>query len=413
MEQEFNLQFVDFQYTPQQFESSDTEESKQQQQSTDYNSDDYLENSSKQTQARDLVVQNKQPNWNYVYINPNLNDFNQTFSLFNGFTVTNEGAIRFNYILDQVSFGYWQQKVLQVAELHKLGIVDISYSRDKMYKNNQYSEALNFLKYVPNLDFQKVSAVLTQTEQVIKGLKAFLQSVVPEDMRDVKDLEYQLYLKHCFTYLEYFCQNNPNQMFYYAILRFNLHEGDSEIAHTGYSKSYLQLLGIESSSLSQIIMRNKRVDLIKDKVDISLIGLQGVLNMTANLKEEYYESQINTFDGFPIKLKFKRQHVNHGFEANKIPLIECQYGFVIVEIDVDMYDLQQLIEYRQRLIQNQLNYEDYLKKELSLLYEDVEYSVQSQIFIEKYYVQNIEQLKELKSQKLKDRYQYNYKMLTM
>ncbi|KAL4449798.1 hypothetical protein ABPG74_008171 [Tetrahymena malaccensis] len=412
MEQEFNLQFVDFQYSPQQFESSETEESKQQEQNTDYLSDDNIENSSKQTQAKDLVIQNKQPNWNYVYINPNLNDFNQTFSLFNGFTVTNDGAIRFNYNLDQVSFGFWQQKVLQVTELHKIDIVDISYSRDKLYSKNKFQDAINFLKHVPNQDFQKASAILMQTEQILQGLQALLSSVVTEDIRDVKEVEFQLFLKYCFTYLEYFCQNNPNQMFYYTMLRLNLYESDSEIAHTGYSKSYLQLLGIEGSSLSQIIMRSKRVDLIKDKADISLIGLQGVFNMTANLKEEYYESQINTFDGFPIKLKFKRQHVNHGFEANKIPFIECQYTFEIVEIDVDMYELQQLIEYRQRLISNQLNYEDYLKKELSLLYEDVEYSVQSQIFLEKYYVQNIEQLKELQSQKLKNKYQYNYKMIT-
>ncbi|KAL4501621.1 hypothetical protein ABPG72_018672 [Tetrahymena utriculariae] len=413
MEQEFNLQFVDFQYSPLQFESSETDESKQLQQSADSLSDDFIENFSKQTQAKDLVVQKKQPSWNYVYVNPNLNDFNQTFSLFNGFTVTNDGAIRFNYILDQVCFGYWQQKVLQVTELHKLGIVDISYSRDKLYKKNKFQEALNFLKHVPNLDFQKASTILMQTEQVIQGLKAYLQSVVTEDMRDVKEEEYQLYLKFCFTYLEYFCQINLNQMFYYSILRLNLYEGDSEIAHTGYSKSYLQLLGIESSSLRQMIMRSKRVDLIKEKIDISSIGLQGLFNMTANLEEEYYESQITTFDGFPIKLKFKRQHVNHGFEANKIPLIGCQYTLEIVEIDVDMYELQQLIEYRQRLISNQLNYDDYLKKELSLLYEDVEYSVQSQIFLEKYYVQNIEQLKEFQSQKLKNKYQYNYKMVSV
>lgn len=58
---------------------------------------------------------------------------------------------------------------------------------------------------------------------------------------------------------------------------------------------------------------------------------------------------------------------------------EYEYYFTLTEMDVDLHDLEQLINYRTRLSQsNNLSIDDFLRKELSYLFEDVEYSIQSQ-----------------------------------
>lgn len=48
-------------------------------------------------------------------------------------------------------------------------------------------------------------------------------------------------------------------------------------------------------------------------------------------------------------------------------------------MDVELKDLQNLISYRQRIVKTdkKLSYEDFMRKELSYLFEDVEYSVHS------------------------------------
>lgn len=43
-----------------------------------------------------------------------------------------------------------------------------------------------------------------------------------------------------------------------------------------------------------------------------------------------------------------------------------------------------------------MNYDDYLKRELSLMFEDVEYSVHSQEFFDKFYDPNIEKMRAMR-----------------
>ena len=69
----------------------------------------------------------------------------------------------------------------------------------------------------------------------------------------------------------------------------------------------------------------------------------------------------------------------------------CEYFLKVFEFDVELTELESLIGYRQRLMKKngKLSIDDLIKKELSFLFEDVEYSVFSQEFLEKYYAESL------------------------
>lgn len=150
-----------------------------------------------------------------------------------------------------------------------------------------------------------------------------------------------------------------------------------EYYHTGYSRSYLDFLGMDPASLSQIILRRKKVDLMRSKEDITNLSLQGLTILFEHEGDEEYDTHITTFDGFPIKVTLKKRNHTHIFGLQKFIGEEYEYDFVITEIDVDLYDLQQLIQYRQRISQKEddITIDDFLRRELSYLFEDVEYTI--------------------------------------
>lgn len=65
--------------------------------------------------------------------------------------------------------------------------------------------------------------------------------------------------------------------------------------------------------------------------------------------------------------------------CKRITNFPFEYILSITEIDVDLSDLQNLILYRERLVLNneELSFDDFIRKELSYIFEDVEYSVHS------------------------------------
>lgn len=66
-------------------------------------------------------------------------------------------------------------------------------------------------------------------------------------------------------------------MYQYSIGRFNYLAQDVQMYEVGYSKSYLDLLGIDVESFSSMMMRGQKIDLIKDSNTFYFIKLYFII----------------------------------------------------------------------------------------------------------------------------------------
>ncbi|KAL4501622.1 hypothetical protein ABPG72_018673 [Tetrahymena utriculariae] len=259
---------------------------------------------------------------------------------------------------------------------------------------------------LPNFPFQMASNCFNKTGKILNYIKSFIDQIQTQKQcyEEFKNEEFESYTKLFFQFLEEYSKVNPYQMYHYQIGRLNLKIQDMEYYHTGYSKSYLEFLGMDYESLSQLLLRRKKIDLAKNKQDITAISLQALPIMYQSNGEEQYESQITTFDGYPVKLKLLKRNYTKLFGIQTFLADECEYQFIITEIDVDLKDLQQLIQYREKIGQRSdfVNIQDFLRRELSYLFEDVEYTIDSYYLFEKFYSHNIITLKQIEQFKKKD-----------
>ncbi|KAL4467418.1 hypothetical protein ABPG72_011016 [Tetrahymena utriculariae] len=325
---------------------------------------------------------------------------NFQINIFTGLQITSDGVIRYFPSIQPVYFGFNQYDSIQVEDFSEsIGLVNlIQQNRAKQIKSS-YKQALDFIQYIPNIQQSLVKETFTKFGMLMDQLSQyFAKQISSEAILKTKDEEFNMFKQMCMNFLEGVNKQNGNQMYCYQIFRVSQKYNDIDFSNYGYSKSYLDLLGINAETLSQIILRGKQVDLIPNKIDITKQGLTSLQRVGIEEKDNNV-ADIITFDGFPIKIFLKRKDYGNLFLNQEIYKGEYEYYFLITEIDLELNDLQQLINYRQRLTQNfKLTYDDFIKKELSYLFEDVEYSIHSQSFIEKYYSQNIKCLQ--KSQQL-------------
>ncbi|KAL4449799.1 hypothetical protein ABPG74_008172 [Tetrahymena malaccensis] len=339
-----------------------------------------------------LQVQNKTAGF---VIKPFLSAQKFQIDLFTGVYLTQDGIIRYFPSILPVYFGFNQYETSEVQNFSSSsGLVNINSFRRNMQNVSSYEIALQYLQKFPNIQLNFAQQILTRFGKAMNGLQQlFQEEQYTDDLLNFKDDEFQKFQQICMSFLEEFHKQNENMMFTYQILRVSQKYKDIDISNYGYSKSYLDLLGINPETLSQIILRGKQIDLIPQKNDITnqcLASMQGL-----GSKQECHICNITTFDGFPLKIVLKKRNYGQMLINSQITEGENDYYFVITEIDVDLYHLQQLINYRQRLGQNSiLSYDDFIRKELSYLFEDVEYSIHSQAFIEKYYKENTDQLQQ-------------------
>ncbi|EAR92227.2 hypothetical protein TTHERM_01051760 (macronuclear) [Tetrahymena thermophila SB210] len=195
---------------------------------------------------------------------------------------------------------------------------------------------------------------------------------------------------------------------------------EQDIIHMGYSKQYLDLLGLDKDTVSQIFLRNKKIDLFQNLQDISKQALEGIFNFVKVATEkklvsqESFESNIVTFDGYPIKIFQKKKTVcSIQFQETQNKNQQDHFLLTVVDIDIELDSLQQLIQYRQRISQqsNSQIDTDFIRRENSYLFEDVEYSVESEQFIQKFYGQNLLNLQQIQIQNDEKSKQCCYKFI--
>ncbi|EAR86211.1 hypothetical protein TTHERM_00700940 (macronuclear) [Tetrahymena thermophila SB210] len=345
-------------------------------------SDDHTQNQNEQFKKVQFIVKPSQ-----VLLNFQIN-------VFTGLQITSDGVIRYFPAIQPVYFGFNQYDSIQVEDFyHSIGLVNLKQHNRAKQTKSSYKQALDFIQYIPNIEQQIVKETFTKFGMLMCNLSEyFAKQITSEAMLKTKDEEFKMFQQMCMKFLEELNNQNGNQMYCYQIFRLSQKYNDIDFSNYGYSKSYLDLLGINAETLSQIILRGKQIDLIPNKIDITKQGLTSLQRVGVE-EEDNNIAEIITFDGFPIKIHLKRKDYGSLFLNKEILQGEYEHYFLITEIDIELNDLQQLINYRQRLTQNfKLSYDDFIKKELSYLFEDVEYSIHSQAFLEKYYAQNIKSL---------------------
>ncbi|EAR81902.1 hypothetical protein TTHERM_01434620 (macronuclear) [Tetrahymena thermophila SB210] len=328
--------------------------------------------------------------------------------ILNCLTLTNDGVLRMCILQGSTSFNYQQQIVDYIEDKKDLGIVDLHLSQNPFLRQYTIGEILSFLKKVEGIDFYQVEFQLTRFYNFIQSYYQETNMFNLSNIQlDQKDEELQRHLEFFYDYLgRFYAKNkeNSSQMFWYQIARYNYRAHQSEFVRSGYSKSYLELLGLNQSSLSSIYLRKHQVDLIKEKNKITQQTIEVMDNQFKSPTEEKYVILVQTFDGFHLNL-IQRKYIIKNEEAKKNYLMKNDYSFILIEFDIDIQELQRLIEYRLKIFKNpnHLSIEEFIQKELSYLFEDVEYSIHSQNFLEKFYKENLEQIIKLKEQLIKQK----------
>ncbi|EAR81907.2 hypothetical protein TTHERM_01434670, partial (macronuclear) [Tetrahymena thermophila SB210] len=323
---------------------------------------------------------------------------NNMIRISQGLQIEQDGTIRFSHSTGIFSLGFQTQQILSFQYLKHQQQAQCLLSDDQQYQLTPIQDAIMHLQNMKINKQKEVLQILEIYQNVKEQLINILNNIIiTKDIIEQHDEYFMLHIQLSEQYMREYALQNQNQIYQYCIGRINILKKDAEIVKYAFSKSYLDFIGLDIDNLSQLIFRGQKVDLIQNKDEIIDLSLQGICNrFLYNIEDCYYVYNIVTFDGFPIKIYFQKRIIQLMSQCNKILNVQNEFIFHINELDVDLQDLQNLINYRERLLnseKNNLSFEDFTKKELSYLFEDVEYSVRSQQFIEKYYHQNIQKLK--------------------
>ncbi|KAL4501619.1 hypothetical protein ABPG72_018670 [Tetrahymena utriculariae] len=323
-------------------------------------------------------------------------DTNISFS--SELVLTNDGALRFFPSQNWLSFGFQKQQIVKVQQLKNLGVVQILFDKNGLQQHFEMDQALQLIRKIPTIQYNVAEKLIQNFYNIVYFLKNVLQTT-NEQIQIQREYEFLQFRNFCYKFLkQYTQQQSISKMYSYQIGRLSLRSKQIETIEVGYSQEYLNLLGLSYDNLSHIALRKQKIDLLQRIQEVTNHSLQGIQHMSnCNEQNEYYESEIVTFDGFPIKIYQKKSLFCDLFELQQTYGIDQEFFIGITEIDLDIKDLENLIQYRQRINQDnqKLSIDDFLRKELSYKFEDVEYSVHSQSFVDHFYNESIEQLKKL------------------
>ncbi|KAL4488014.1 hypothetical protein ABPG72_009352 [Tetrahymena utriculariae] len=309
-----------------------------------------------------------------------------------GFTINNQGIVKFSYEIAYVSFG--DQQIEQTKFLQNEQIFQIHLINSEQKPNIQIEQALEYILHTPCKYSSEARNALLQFKQLQRFFLNVVESTeLSTDVLQFQNQELQKHIESCSEYIQQYARLNEEKMFYYQIGSVNFQEKDIDILQSGYSKSFLDLIGLSVQNLSFLLLRNQKIDLFKDQDEMMR---QSLIQFTNNNQQKETKTSyiIKTFDGFDIKLEQTKKLFFPSYQAQKISKLPLEYIFFIIEFDVELRELENLINYRQKImsISSQLTFDEFINKELSLQFENVEYSVLSNSLIDKFYKNNLNYL---------------------
>ncbi|KAL4501623.1 hypothetical protein ABPG72_018674 [Tetrahymena utriculariae] len=161
--------------------------------------------------------------------------------------------------------------------------------RDENFHKNNIKDAINKMQKVYNCNYEKVFTILSKYQMMQDFFNSQLVTINMENLQIEKDKEFLKFINFCFYYLDLQNQNNSNLMYWYSISRLNLQLQDLENVQMGYSKVYLELLGLDIDSLQQIFQevnrqtyqarkRKQQINLYKRQKQLSNLFMKRYIN---------------------------------------------------------------------------------------------------------------------------------------
>ncbi|KAL4476609.1 hypothetical protein ABPG72_000768 [Tetrahymena utriculariae] len=327
----------------------------------------------------------------------NFNEAKGNIFLSHGLSISSQGIIRFCYSLNHFSFGYSNYNACRSDYTKNNDILEFQLSTENKLKKFSFNEAIQFMSRTNCKDF-------IQTSNTLKKFLDYQEKTYDinfSQRQSINSIEEQnKHFQICKEYIQEYTKISQNSIYQYAIGSLNYQKKDFDIFSIGYSKPYLDLLGIDIDNFVRTLLRHQQIDLHQNDEEILKQSLLGLQTNVFEQSEVDLAFLINTYDGFPLRIQGKKRNIKLNFDSQNQKELNKEFLLLFTEFDIDFQQLQRLIEYRQNILNKRkdLSYDDFINKELSYMFEDVEYSVHSQSFIEKFYLPNIQNLNYLNQQ---------------
>ncbi|EAR91683.1 hypothetical protein TTHERM_00394560 (macronuclear) [Tetrahymena thermophila SB210] len=231
-----------------------------------------------------------------------------------------------------------------------------SYSSQRCYSFAQLLE--KYQKFVDNL--QEKTEIL-QNEQNMHFFSNYL------------DESYANFLQKCQQVLTKVAEQHT--FYSYTINRLNLFNFEMEMRKYGYSETLLALLGLDVQQAQQYIWRRGLFDYM-DKANIEDMLYQYISYTIGEGKPQPHEVTLHTFDGLEV-MAVNNIKIFMNVDP-KNPFVGYNEVLLINIYDVSQNMIKQVMELRK---QNKDKSFKYMRE----LEEDLSYSMEATIFLEKYY----------------------------
>ncbi|EAR92780.2 hypothetical protein TTHERM_00324370 (macronuclear) [Tetrahymena thermophila SB210] len=273
--------------------------------------------------------------------------YEKDLRLLAGLQISPEGVIRSHNDAIQLSFGYLYNP-LNIKYFINQQVIEVEQQLVEASPEISISKALEYLSHTP-----------------------------------CQQQSLNLFYKKCYKYIEEYTSKNQGAIFQYFIRRINLITYSEEVVKAGYSKSFLDMIGIDVEQFSSKILQNHKIDLIQDNQESLNQTVCGINNSILNSAPVKRQIKITTIDGFALKIKYETDQIDLS-DTQDIPF-QCKLS--IVKITANKKEILNLIKHRQEVIERKKlqSYDDFLQNELQTLFKNQFCAKESKKFIEKYY----------------------------
>ncbi|KAL4432681.1 hypothetical protein ABPG74_004974 [Tetrahymena malaccensis] len=229
-----------------------------------------------------------------------------------------------------------------------------------------------------NKDYYDIAQMLQRIQSNIQIWKIQSQLVSQIRLQNYEEYYsgYQQFIQQCLDKLD---QIDQSKLYSFGFFFYNYETYNLEQNKLGFSRGLLSLLGIDQDQFANIIQRNGHLTNFFAESLLSSYTIQLISLAYNNIvfQKSITDKVIISCDGFSIPCKEIRSLY---FPSSNYKIDYFEIGFGIIEYDVSITTLQQLLSMRAKRY-----YEDKNQKLEPYLDESFEYSMNSQIFIEKYY----------------------------
>ncbi|EAR93609.1 hypothetical protein TTHERM_00770620 (macronuclear) [Tetrahymena thermophila SB210] len=196
---------------------------------------------------------------------------------------------------------------------------------------------------------------------------------------------------------------NQDRFCQIATVSLSLTNQTTTVSNISFSQSMIALLGFESDNVLcnvskiaflKVLTQNSRRQIMK-------CNIQAQQKQQSGLILEIEDFELLTFDQIKIVCKGRFQTIPIIYppelQFEQYPLLNTIEQFCLVEYDITPWHIEQLLKIRQEFIkkapQNEIFPNNYKYSNLIEI-ENFEYSIQSQIFLEKYYQKELKKINE-------------------